>query len=162
MAPTDFWRRHSFKVLYPFRKASVFIRRQSIRPLQISVRQFGSPCLPSGAHWFWTKKLWRTCQCDPTKAGCSSPSRESFTNRQEDGWIGTNRWSITLLWISVLPEWPIGKVCLDHVFQQLSVTAFLKRVSLWRYTMCCIKTETKFEQNYLRFRKSSERENHSA
>ena len=30
------------------------------------------------------------------------------------------------------------------------------------HTICCIKTETNFEQNYLRFRKSSERENHSA
>ena len=29
-------------------------------------------------------------------------------------------------------------------------------------TMCCIKTETNFEQNYLPFRKSSERENHPA
>ena len=28
--------------------------------------------------------------------------------------------------------------------------------------MCCIKTETNFEQNYLPFRKSSERENHPA
>ena len=28
--------------------------------------------------------------------------------------------------------------------------------------MCCIKTETNFEQNYLRFRKSSEKENHPA
>ena len=29
-------------------------------------------------------------------------------------------------------------------------------------TMCCIKTETNFEKNYLPFRKSSERENHPA
>ena len=32
----------------------------------------------------------------------------------------------------------------------------------YKNTMCCIKTETKFEQNYLPFRKSSERENHPA
>ena len=37
-----------------------------------------------------------------------------------------------------------------------------ERNSIPSRTMCCIKTETNFEQNYLPFRESSERENHPA